>query len=62
MTALISQRPAPNGRTRSAGAASSGSTSASISITCRLLLPAACSTSACRADRSSTGAGFRSTG
>ena len=65
MTALSSQRPSPSGRTRAAGTASAGSTSASIFITSRVLLPAACSTSAFCADTSSTGprfcsgAGFR---
>ena len=56
ITALSSHRPAPNGRIRSAGAVSSGSTPASSFSTCRVLLPAACSTSACRADESSIGA------
>ena len=59
ITALSSHRPAPNGRIRSAGAVNSGSTPASNFSTCRELLPAACSTSACRADESSTGAALR---
>ena len=45
ITALISHRPAPSGRIRSAGAASSGAAFANNSCTCRVLLPAACSTS-----------------
>ena len=57
MTALSSQRPSPSGRIRSAGTASAGSTSASIFVTSRVLLPAACSTSAFCADTSSTGPG-----
>ena len=60
MTALSSQRPSPSGRSRSAGTASAGSTSASIFVTSRVLLPAACSTSAFCADTSSTGPGFGS--
>ena len=60
ITALSSQRPSPSGRTRSAGTASAGSTSASIFVTSRVLLPAACSTSAFCADTSSTGPGFGS--
>ena len=58
MTAFNSQRPSPSGRTRSAGTASAGSTSASIFATSRVVLPVACSTSAFCADRSSTGAGL----
>ena len=56
ITALSSHRSAPSGRIRSAGAVNSGSTPASSFSTCRVLLPAACSTSACRAEESSTGA------
>ena len=59
MTAFSSQRPSLRGRTLSAGTANAGSTAASICITWRVLLPTACSTSAFRADTSSTGAGFR---
>ena len=62
ITALSSQRPPLSARTRSAGTAISGSTSASICITCRVLLPAASCTSAFRAETSSSGAGFRSGG
>ena len=57
MTALSSQRSASSGRTRSAGAARSGSTSASIRMTSREPLPTASSTSAFRAERSSSGGG-----
>ena len=60
MTALSSQRPSPSRRSRSAGTARAGSTSASIFVTSRVLLPAACSTSAFCADTSSTGPGFGS--
>ncbi len=57
MTALSSQRSASSGRSRSAGAARSGSTPASIRMTSRELLPTASSTSAFRAERSSSGGG-----
>ena len=55
MTVLSSHRSASSGRSRSAGAARSGSTPASIRMTSRELLPTASSTSAFRAERSSSG-------